>query len=159
MDIKPRTEQQYDNANAYDDVVEVFSSVFGTLMGYATTEWINVEISTAQIKVIFVLHYGGTLTVNQLAERLKIGQSTASHLVDKLVQAGHVVRIDSTADRRIIDLHLTEQGHNLAERLSGVTHKGIITQWVSQLSETQRTALGSSLQALLAIIEHNPDLR
>jgi MarR family transcriptional regulator, organic hydroperoxide resistance regulator len=150
-------DQKPESDSIYDDVVEAFSSVFGRLMGYATTEWINVEISTAQIKVIFVLRFGGSHTVNQLAERLNIGQSTASHLVEKLVQAGYVLRIDSTTDRRIIDLHLTEQGRAMADRLSGVTHKGIIAQWLSKLTEDQRTTLGNNLHALLTIIHESPE--
>jgi DNA-binding MarR family transcriptional regulator len=149
--------QKPDSENVYDDVVETFSDVFGKLMGYATADWINLEISTAQIKVLFVLHFGGTHTVNQLAEKLNIGASTASHLVEKLVQAGFAVRIDSTADRRIIDVHLTEQGHAMADRLSGATHKWIIAKWLSQLTEDQRAALGNSLHALLTIIENNPE--
>jgi len=141
----------------YAELDEAFSSVFGKLMGYATADWINVEISTAQIKVLFILHFGGTLTVNQLAEKLNIGAPTASHLVEKLVQAGFASRIDSTIDRRVIDVHLTEQGHALADRLSGVTHKWIIAKWVSQLSEDQRIDLGNSLRTLLTVIENNPE--
>ena len=156
MTSNPPLDERPDHDDRYEDVVEAFSSVFGKLMGYATAEWINLEISTAQIKVIFVLHFGGTHTVNQLAEHLNIGASTASHLVEKLVQAGLATRIDSTTDRRIIDVHLTEQGHAMADRLSGVTHKWIITKWVSQLTEDQRGALGNSLHALLTIIENTP---
>jgi len=153
----PSPDQRPDNESEYDEVVEAFSSVFGRLMGYATSDWINVEISTAQIKVIFVLRFGGTHTVNQLAEHLNIGAPTASHLVEKLVKAGLATRIDSTIDRRIIDVHLTEQGRAMADRLSGVTHKGIIAKWVSQLTEDQRSAFGDSLHALLTIIENHPE--
>jgi DNA-binding MarR family transcriptional regulator len=156
MSSHPPPDQKPENDSAYDDVVEAFSDVFGKLMGYATSDWINLDISTAQIKVIFVLHFGGTHTINQLAEHLKIGASTASHLVEKLVQAGLARRIDSTADRRIIDVYLTEQGHAMADRLSGVTHKWIIAKWVSQLTEEQRAAFGNSLHALLTIIENTP---
>ena len=148
--------QEPDDDSAYDDIVETFSDVFGKLMSITTDDWINVDISTAQIKVVFVLHFGGMHTVNQLADKLSIKQSTASHLVERLVQAGFVMRIDSTTDRRMIELHLTEQGHALADQLSGITHKGVIAQWVSQLTEDQRTALGNSLHALLAIIENSP---
>ena len=157
MTDNPPPDPKPDNDGAYDDVVETFSDVFGKLMGYATADWINLEISTAQIKVLFVLHFGGTHTVNQVAEHLNIGASTASHLVEKLVQAGLAARVDSTTDRRIIDVHLTGQGHAMADRLSGVTHKWIIAKWVSQLTEDQRSALGSSLHALLTIIENTPE--
>ncbi|MEP7284633.1 MAG: MarR family winged helix-turn-helix transcriptional regulator [Chloroflexota bacterium] len=150
-------DQKPDIDGMYDDIVEAFSDVFGKLMSYATADWINVEISTAQIKMLFVLHFGGTHTVNQLAERLNIGASTASHLVEKLVQAGLASRLDSATDRRIIEVHVTEQGRAMANRLSGVTHKGIIAQWVSQLTDTQRAAFRSSLNALLTIIEDSPE--
>lgn len=150
------TDQPADHNGAYDDVVEALSDVFGQLMRLTTDDWINIDISTAQIKVIFILHFAGMHTVNQLADRLNIKQSTTSHLVEKLVQAGFAARNDSTTDRRISELHLTEQGHALADRLSGITHKRILAQWVSQLSEDQRTAFGNSLRALLAIIEKSP---
>jgi DNA-binding MarR family transcriptional regulator len=158
MTISQVSNQAVDNNGAYDDVVEVLSDVFGKLMSYVTEDWINVEISTAQIKVIFVLHFAGTHTVNQLAEKLKIGASTASHLVEKLVQADLAVRIDSTTDRRIIDVHLTEKGHAMADRLSGVAYKKTIATWMSQLSVDQRSALGNNLRALLTIIENSPAL-
>jgi DNA-binding MarR family transcriptional regulator len=149
--------QEPGNETAYTELVEAVSDVFGKLMGYATADWINVEISTAQIKVLFVLHFGGTLTVNQLAEKLNIGAPTASHLVEKLVRAGFAARIDSTTDRRVIDVHLTEQGHAMADRLSCINHKWVIAKWISQLSEEQRADLGNSLRALLTIIENSPE--
>src|SRR5215510_4132284 len=105
MVLNQHTEQKPENDSTYDDIVETFSNVFGKLMRLTTTDWINLDISTAQIKVIFVLHFAGIHTVNQLADQLNIKQSTASHLVEKLVQAGFVTRIDSAKDRRIIELH------------------------------------------------------
>lgn len=157
MGTKQSHDQPSDTESMYDDIVEVFSDVFGKLMRYATDEWANVEISTAQIKVIFVLHFGGTHTVNQLAERLTIGQSTASRHIEKLVQAGFASRHESSTDRRIIDVDLTEQGHAVADRLSGITQKGMIAYWIAQLTEDQRTDLGNSLSALLRIIENSAE--
>lgn len=142
-----------ENDNQYGDLVETLSDVFGRLMSYATAEWINVEISTAQIKVLFVLHFGGTHTVNQIAEKLNIGQPTASHLVEKLVQASLASRIESKTDRRVSEIDLTTQGHDLADRLSGISYKWVIAEWVSQLTADQQTALGDGLHALLAVIE------
>ncbi|MBA3872364.1 MAG: winged helix-turn-helix transcriptional regulator, partial [Anaerolineae bacterium] len=112
---------------------------------------INLDLSTAQIKVIFTLHYSGADTINHLADRLNIGAPTTSHLVEKLVQAGYAVRVTSTADRRVVDVHLTEQGHEIANRLWG-TRNQVITTWISQLTLEQRRSLGESLQALLVII-------
>ena len=86
--------QQNATANA-------LSLVLGKLMGYTTAEWINVEMSISQIKVLLMLHFAGAHTINQLAERLNIGAPTASHLVEKLAQAGLASRIESRTDRRV----------------------------------------------------------
>jgi DNA-binding MarR family transcriptional regulator len=140
-----------EDSDSQADIVAAFSEVFGKLMRYASTDWINLDLSTAQIKVIFTLHYSGAYTINHLAERLNIGAPTTSHLVEKLVQAGYAVRVDSTTDRRVVEVHLTEQGHEVANRLWG-TRNQIITTWISQLAPEQRRSLGENLQALLVII-------
>ncbi len=132
-----------------------FSAVFGKLMGYATTDWINIDMSMAQIKVVMVLHYLGSHTIHQLAERLQIGAPTASHLVEKLVQAGLASRLEAASDRRVVEVHLTDQGHALVKNLSGARDR-IIAEWVVQLTVEQRQALEASLKALLAIIANIP---
>jgi DNA-binding MarR family transcriptional regulator len=67
------------------------------------------------------------------------------------------MRVDSATDRRIIDVQLTEQGHALANRLSGINHKWIVAKWVSQLTADQRTAFRNSMCDLRAIIENTPE--
>ncbi len=138
-----------------DALVCSFSAVFGKLMGYATTDWINIDMSLAQIKVVMVLHYLGSHTNHQLAERLQIGAPTASHLVKKLVQAGLASRLETASDRRLVEVHLTDQGHALVKNLSGARDR-IIAEWVVQLTVEQRQTLEASLQALLTIIENTP---
>ncbi len=138
-----------------DALVCSFSAVFGKLMGYATVDWINIDMSIAQIKVVMVLHYLGAHTIHQLAERLQIGAPTASHLVEKLVQAGLASRLEAASDRRLVEVHLTDQGHALVKNLSGARDR-IIAEWVVQLTVEQRQALEASLKALLTIIENTP---
>ena len=142
------------NISSHSEIIRAFNKVFGKLMSYATADWINVDLSMAQIKMIFTLHYNGAYSLNRLAERLTIGAPTASHLVEKLVQAGLAVRLDSTTDRRVIEVSLTDDGHAMADRLWGARNQ-IIGHWVSQLSPEAQQTLGESLQALLAIIDKN----
>jgi len=132
-----------------DDIVEAFSTVFGRLMGHISAEWVHANLSTAQLKVIFVLHFGGAHTPNQLAERLAIETAT---VVDPLVEMGLAMRIE----RQTLEVHLTEQGHSLAERLSGSRQQWIVATWVSQLTAEQRAAFRTSLRALLPITENSP---
>jgi DNA-binding MarR family transcriptional regulator len=49
-------------------------------------------------------------TVTELAERLRLAQSTVTELVDRAEQAGLVVRSTSRSDRRVAELSLTQEG-------------------------------------------------
>lgn len=138
-----------------DSLVEMFATLYGKLMGHATTEWIHTDISVAQIKIIFMLYFGGNLTVSQLAHQLGIGAPTASQLVQKLVKAGLAVRLDSPTDRRVVHVHLTEQGKIMARRMSGLHQKAIIAQWLACLSVDERIALAAILGKLTAAAETN----
>lgn len=126
------------------------------MMRQVTAEWVNTDISTAQIKVLLALHFAGARSVSQLALALSIGAPTASHLVERVVQAGLAVRIESTSDRRVTHVHLTERGHDMARRMSGLNQKHLIAQWMSQLSDRQRAALKSSLRTLVAAAQAAP---
>ncbi len=150
-----RSELDVDPDASLEALVCSFSAVFGKLMGYATTDWINIDMSLAQIKVVMVLHYLGVHTIQQLAGRLQIGALTASHLVEKLVQAGLASRLEAASDRRLVEVHLTDQGHALVKNLSGARDR-IIAEWVVQLTVEQRQALEESLKALLTIIANIP---
>jgi len=57
-----------------------------------------------------------TLTMSQLAERLKITRSRLTHAVARLEQAGYVVRRDHPTDKRGQLAALTDEGANLLEK-------------------------------------------
>src|SRR5438445_385086 len=80
-------------------------------------DWQSLNMSMAQIKVLMILSFKGSAGISKLAEVLCISHPTASQLVDRLVQAGYVERVESTTDRRITLARLTEGGEQLAQRL------------------------------------------
>jgi DNA-binding MarR family transcriptional regulator len=51
--------------------------------------------------------------MSELAERLSVALSSATGIVDRLVTKGYVSRSRSKADRRIVQVRLTEKGANL----------------------------------------------
>jgi predicted transcriptional regulator len=53
---------------------------------------VQLNLSLPQIKVLTILAPAGALTVGQIGEWVHVGQSAASHMVDRLVQAGLVER-------------------------------------------------------------------
>ncbi len=60
---------------------ELFRSLVQVVLGRTATMWADQGLSLSQIRLLFVLAHAGPATINQIAERLHIGQSAASLLV------------------------------------------------------------------------------
>jgi DNA-binding MarR family transcriptional regulator len=65
------------------------------------------------------------MTIGELAERLQVRHHSAVGLVDRLVSSGAVVRKNGVADRRHVNLALTEHGEQTLEKLSAA-HKELL---------------------------------
>jgi DNA-binding MarR family transcriptional regulator len=77
-------------------------------------------LTPAQAEVISVLELCGSLTLAELGRRLVCETGSPSRLVDALVRAGHVDRVQSAADRRRVELTLTAAGREKAVVVSAV---------------------------------------
>lgn len=75
----------------------------------------NREITTTQLLAIRELQRESELTLGELAERMKLGKSTVSGIVDRLVKAGFLKRTRNESNRRALSLELTEKGATKAE--------------------------------------------
>lgn len=74
----------------------------------------NREITTTQLLAIRELQRESELTLGELAERMKLGKSTVSGIVDRLVKAGFLERTRNESNRRALSLALTEKGASKA---------------------------------------------
>ena len=61
----------------------------------------------------------GAMTITDLAEELLLTHHAAVQLVDRLAKAGLARRAPSAADRRRVELTLTEGGASLLDALAG----------------------------------------
>lgn len=52
-------------------------------------------------------------TIGELADHLMLSKSSATQLIERLVKAGFVERIDDPEDRRIVRLRITPRGEQL----------------------------------------------
>ena len=63
---------------------------------------------------------GGSPTIGELAERLRIQPHSAVELVDRLVGSGLIARVHDTGDRRRVRLCLAETAEQDLARLSAI---------------------------------------
>jgi DNA-binding MarR family transcriptional regulator len=80
-------------------------------------EWLTVDLTVPQIKVLFALHVQDEATMSVLARTLGVTTSTMTAIVDRLVERRLVGRGGQAGDRRRIVCQLTPQGAELVERL------------------------------------------
>jgi MarR family transcriptional regulator, organic hydroperoxide resistance regulator len=135
---------------AYQTVSRAISAAFGPA-------WMKLDLSMAQLKTLLTLYNAGPLPIGQIADMLGVGQPTASHLVDRLVQVELVVRTEDSLDRRRTLAQLSPDGVQLAEQLRQVRSEPL-QRWLAQLDGAALTALQQGLAALAdaAQSETNP---
>ena len=68
------------------------------------------ELSYAQYGLLFGLAERGELSASDLASVADVAPSTATKMLDRLVDAGLVARVRSELDRRVVMVALTDRG-------------------------------------------------
>lgn len=68
----------------------------------------------SQKRILIILNEAGCITQRKLTERLGIQPGSASEVIAKLEEAGHIIRTPSETDRRTMNIELTESGKLLA---------------------------------------------
>ena len=132
-----------------EDLIEAHRSIARAIAASAPSVWMELDLSMAQFKTLMTLYNGGALPIGQIAESLGIGQPTASHLVDRLVQTQLVQRTEDPIDRRRTLAQLSPGGEELAGRINQVRF-GALRRWLAQLDDA---TLAAFLQGSLALAE------
>ena len=135
-----------------DEVIELLFIYSHEMQRTTATEWWSLELTMAQVKVLFTLAFEGKATIGKIAETLGVGPPTASHLVDRLVQAGLAERVEQSTDRRYTLASLTPQGETLVRRLRQGRRERL-HNWLVQLDEQDVAALRQGLEALIRVAQ------
>ena len=133
-----------------EDIIEAHRSIFRSIGVSAPSVWMELDLSMAQLKTLMTLYNGGAAPIGQLAEHLGIGQPTASHLVDRLVQTKLVLRTEDPLDRRRTLAQLSPSGEELAERINQVRF-GTLRRWLTQLDDATLAAFLHGSRALAEV--------
>jgi DNA-binding MarR family transcriptional regulator len=81
------------------------------------------EISAAQGRVMFPLWRQDNVSFQDLKKLTMLSKATLSYMLDNLEKAGHIERIRSEGDKRIIFIKLTKKNKELQEKYIQVSLK------------------------------------
>jgi MarR family transcriptional regulator, organic hydroperoxide resistance regulator len=111
--------------------------------------WDSRGLTIAQLRVLYILRQHDGITVSGLASRLNVTPATTTGLTDRLVREKLIHRTEDPTDRRLVRLHLTDDGSRIVGNLDPEGASYVRTV-LDRLSPTDVALL---TQALLAFIE------
>ena len=120
-------------SEAVNRICDAFHGFMRALHTLDKPGWGALDLTMSQLKTIMLLVDTGGLSGRDLAERLSIGPSAVTALVDRLVQRGYVRREEDRLDRRISWARPTEQSIDLFERLHA-TNRARLVEVLQHLS-------------------------
>ncbi len=116
---------------------------------FASMEYCREDLSLTKFDLLAltVISNQKELIMSQLAENLDVGMSTATGIVDKLVEKELVKRERNHGDRRVVKVKLTIKGEKIA--MSHQEQKAeIIKRLMELLSPEERNSLISILEKI-----------
>jgi DNA-binding MarR family transcriptional regulator len=142
-------------ADLIETVFELQRQLSLTLQNTSIPRWMELELTMAQFKTLFVVAHRGPLTVNALAEMLGVTQSTVSHLVDRLEHVKLVERVADPNDRRRTLVQLATAGAELIETLQQ-GQREFLHGLLTNLELAELAALVRGLSAILRAKQNLP---
>lgn len=109
------TPNHHDSAAALDRVIAVFDRMMHKLMADHAPEMTAIDLTMSQAKALYLVIASGELRMSDLAARLGITSSTATGLVDRLVELGLLVRHEEPSDRRHVVVAATAEAEATVE--------------------------------------------
>jgi DNA-binding MarR family transcriptional regulator len=110
-------------------------------------EWLDLDLTTSQLKVLFVLYADGGASMGQLAGWLGVTLPTVTGIVDRLVEHGLVQRAEIPSDRRVVLSRLTPEGTRAVERLHQAG-RARLAELLERLSLGDLQTIATGLRAL-----------
>jgi DNA-binding MarR family transcriptional regulator len=126
---------------ALERILALFDRMMHKLMADHAPEMTAIDLTMSQAKALYLVIAAGELRMSELAARLGITSSTATGLVDRLVELKLLVRQEEPADRRQVVVAPTAEAEATVEHLRELN------------SSRMRSMLDGLEQADLAVIE------
>ena len=104
--------------NAFDDFQREISALHAP-------ELIDLNLTLAQVKAIYVVATAGPLRMSDLATRMGVAPSTLSGLADRLVQLGLLERFDDPANRRQVLVRATPTATEQIQAMSELNQESM----------------------------------
>ena len=136
--------------------LERFSNAFIPMMHFfhniASEASKGADFSLAQYRVLMLVRHRGAMSINDLRNQLNTAQSTASEMVDRLVQQNLLLREKDVKDKRITLFKLSKKAEKILERRKDIM-EDCYRKVLEPLSQQDQEELVASFETILKIIQ------
>ena len=108
----------------------------------------NIEINSAQGRIMFALWKQDSIAINELAKKTQLKKSTLTSMLDRLEKMGYIKRKHSQNDRRKILIKRTEKDKALeskyvevSEEMTRLYYKGFSEKEISRFENDLKRIL------------------
>ncbi len=136
--------------------MEMQRCIQSRFMPGVASDWVRLELTTAQLKVLFCLAAGGEQHMSQLAHSLGVGLPAATSVVDKLVDSGLAERAHSETDRRVVLVRPSERGLSTITALRTI-QADAWRQILSRISQEDLATVDAATRIVLNAIDSSDE--
>lgn len=142
------------NTNRLKDVSRFLDSFNRLSKVFASVDNFPGEISLSKLEILTIGAIGKEeeLIMTKLASKLDVRLSTATGVVDRLVEKNLVQRYRNGGDRRVVRLKLTKNGRDIAARYQQQM-EAVFIKMLGLLTDAERRSLVSIFEKLAREIE------
>jgi DNA-binding MarR family transcriptional regulator len=131
--------------------LQAFRTIFGSARRHDAEVRRITGISGSQLWALSEIARGERMRVNDLSGRMALHQTTASNLINALVERNLIRREKDTADQRVVRLHVTTEGKKMLVRAPG-PYAGLLVDAVRHLKPADLRRLLAALRVLTAVL-------
>ena len=132
--------------------LQLFRTIFGSARRHDAEIRRLVGIPGAQIWALSEIAREEAISVNTLSERMALHQTTASNLVNALVERKLIRRVRDSVDQRVVRLHILADGKQLLLQAPG-PYAGLLPDALNDLNAEQLKQLIVSLSVLVKVLK------
>jgi len=133
-------------------ILDVGEEIYNKLSPGVPFEWLVSDLTVAQLRVLLVLHTEGPSRMSYIASNIDVPLSTATGIMDSLVNKELVLRGADPNDRRLVICSLSTEGQALTDSLwatgrlqVGSLLEGLSLEQLRKVTEVADLLLGNVL--------------
>ena len=140
-----------DKSAELSEVIDNFRRTIQATNDYSKTAERSTGLTGPQLWALKILDNIAPIRVSDLARQMHLRPPTVVGILDRLEGKGLVTRNRSSEDRRVVVLHLTEMGKELAASAPEVAQI-MLVKGLGQLSSSQISKVADGLKLIVRLL-------